>query len=54
VLRHAKYVYDWLKPAFASRYITFGRVNASERRITSGCSRFSSPISHSQNANGFV
>src|SRR6267143_6262188 len=54
VLRHAKYVYDWLKPSLASRYITLGRVNASDRRMTSGCSRFTSPISHSQKANGFV
>ncbi len=39
VLRQAKYVYDCVKPSFASRYITFGRVNASARKITSGCSR---------------
>ncbi len=54
VLRHAKYVYDWLKPTFASLYINFGRVNASERKITSACSRLTSLISHSQNANGLV
>jgi hypothetical protein len=53
-LRHAKYVYDCVKPSLASRYITLGRVNASERKIRSGCSLRSSPISHSQNANGFV
>src|SRR6266849_3236092 len=38
VLRHAKDVYDWLKPTFASRYISLGRVNASERKITSASS----------------
>jgi hypothetical protein len=31
-----------------------GRVNASERKITSGCSRRTSPINHSQNGSGFV
>ena len=54
VLRHAKYVYDWLNPTLASRYMTFGRVNASESRIASGCARRSSAISHSQNAKGLV
>src|SRR5713101_676092 len=49
VLRHAKYVYDWLKPTFASRYISLGRVNASERKITSACSGLTSRISHSKN-----
>src|SRR5579864_6695273 len=53
-LRHAKYVYDWLKPSLASRYITFGRVKASERKTASGSWRLTSPISHSQNANGLV
>src|SRR2546421_8546606 len=37
LLRHVKYVYDCENPIFASRYIIFGRVNASERKITSGC-----------------
>ena len=36
VLRHAKYVYDCEKPAFASQYMIFGLVNASARKITSG------------------
>ena len=36
VLRHAKYVYDCVKPAFASQYMIFGRVNASARKMTSG------------------
>src|SRR5438132_2618101 len=54
VLRHAKYVYDWLKPLFASLYITFGRVKASDRKITSGCCCLTSPMSHSQNGKGLV
>src|SRR5579864_7679693 len=54
VLRQAKYVYDWLNPSLASRNITLGRVKASARKMTSGCSRLTSPISHSQNENGFV
>ncbi len=54
VLRQAKYVYDCVKPSLASRCITFGRVNASARKITSGCARFSSAIAHSQNGNGLV
>ena len=32
-------MYDCVKPSLASRCITFGRVNASARKITSGCSR---------------
>src|SRR6266571_2564644 len=35
-LRQVKYVYDWLKPALARAFIILGRVNASERKITSG------------------
>ena len=31
-----KYVYDCEKPAFASRVIIAGRVNASERKTVSG------------------
>src|SRR5919107_4335475 len=54
LLRHVKYVYDCVKPSFASRCITFGRVNASDRKITSGWSRLILAIAHSQNANGFV
>src|ERR1700674_3350988 len=54
VLRQAKYVYDWLKPAFANPYITLGRVNASARKTTSGLSFLASPMSHSQKANGLV
>src|SRR5258708_4159321 len=54
VLRHAKYVYDCVNPTLASRNMTLGRVNASERRITSGWPRLTSAISHSQKANGFV
>src|SRR5256886_17530283 len=52
VLRHAKYVYDWLNPTLASRYMTFGRVKASDSRMTSGYARGSSAISNSQNARG--
>src|SRR5258708_33560156 len=54
VLRQAKYVYDWLNPTLASRYMTLGRVNASDRKMTSGELRLTSPMSHSQNGNGFV
>ena len=52
--RHAKYVYDCVNPSFASRYIRFGRVNASARKITSGCDAWISPITHSQNRIDFV
>src|SRR5437588_4962023 len=51
---HVKYVYDWLKPSFARCRITARRVNASARKITSRSRAWTSPISHSQNANGFV
>src|SRR5260370_38620739 len=54
VLRHAMYVYDWLTPAFARLCISLGRVNASDRKITSACSRLTSLMSHSQNGNGLV
>src|ERR1700680_4915487 len=54
VLRQVKYVYDWPKPAFASRYITLGRVNASARKTTSGLSFLASLMSHSQKTNGLV
>src|SRR5437762_13368556 len=49
-----KYVYDWLKPSFASWRITALLVNASARKTTSRSCSWTSPISHSQNANGFV
>ena len=52
--RHAKYVYDWLKPILARRSITRGRVNASARKMASGCSRRITPITHSQKANALV
>src|SRR4051812_5029181 len=54
VLRHAKYVYDCETPALASQYMIFGRVNASARKITSGCSRFNSRMHQCQNGSGFV
>ena len=49
-----KYVYDCEKPAFASRVIIAGRVNASERNTVPGCFFRTSSISHSQNGTGFV
>jgi len=54
VFRHAKYVYDCEKPAFASQYMIFGRVNASARKMTSGCSFLISRIVQYQNGSGFV
>ena len=51
---HVKYVYDCEKPAFASRVIIAGRVNASERKTVSGCFFRTSAMSHSQNGTGFV
>src|SRR5713101_9887781 len=53
-LRQVKYVYDWLKPALARAFIILGRVNASERKITSGWPSWTSRISHSQNSSGLV
>src|SRR5215210_7407796 len=38
VLRQVKYVYDWWKPILASVCIIAGRVNASDRKMTSGWS----------------
>ena len=38
----------------ASRFITFGRVKASARKMASGCCARTSPITHSQNGNGLV
>ena len=52
VLRHAKYVYDWLNPALASQYMIFGLVNASARKITSGSVLAMSASSRSQNFSG--
>ena len=49
-----KYVYDCVKPSFASLCMMRGRVNASERKISSGCFCFSSRMHHSQNANALV
>ena len=49
-----KYVYDIVKPSFARLFMRFGRVNASEKKITSGCTDWISAISHSQNGSGFV
>ena len=54
VFFQVKYVYDCVKPSFASSFIVRGRVNASARKTTSGCFACTSLIIHSQNANGFV
>src|SRR4051812_33668091 len=54
VLRHVKYVYDCVKPSFASLCITRGRVNASARKISSGCLALRSPMHHSQNRKALV
>ena len=43
-----------MKPAFASARIIARRVNASDRKITSGSVAWISAISHSQNATGLV
>ena len=51
---HVKYVYDWLKPAFARAYIRAGLVNASARNTTSGCSSRTVRMSHSQKPIGLV
>src|SRR4051812_29214800 len=54
VLRQVKYVYDWLKPSLESRCMIRGRVNASERKIVSGCFFFSSVMTQPQNVKGLV
>src|SRR6266581_1464949 len=54
VLRHAKYVYDWLNPHFASQYMIFGRVKASARKISSGNSFLSARMHQCQNGSGLV
>src|SRR5688572_25920282 len=54
VFRHVKYEYDWVNPSLAKRFISFGRVNASDRKIASACSRCTSAMTHSQNRNGLV
>ena len=43
-----------MKPSLASPFISFGRVKASDRKITSGWRSCTSRISHSQNGNGLV
>src|SRR5262249_24471505 len=52
--RQVKYVYDCVKPALARCFITFVRLNASEKKIRSGCGRVRSASTHSQNRNGLV
>ena len=54
VFFQVKYVYDCANPIFPSACIIAGRVNASERKITSGSRARTSAISHSQNGTGFV
>src|SRR5262245_47306484 len=54
VFLHVKYEYDCVKPAFASQRISFGRVNASDRKITPGSRRLTSSIIHAQNPNDLV
>ena len=54
VSRQAKYVYDCENPALASRYITFGLVNASARKSTSEYFCRTPEIKNSQNGSGFV
>jgi hypothetical protein len=49
-----KYVYDWEKPALARWRITLGRVNASDRKIASGCLRLISASAHVQKRSGLV
>src|ERR1700730_14120314 len=53
-LRQVKYVYDCVKPSLKSLYMTFGLVNASARKITSGYACFTSAIIHSQKGNALV
>ncbi len=47
-------MYDWLKPSFARRSITLGRVKASARKIVDGCSARIEAMHHSQNGKAFV
>ncbi len=47
-LRHVKYEYDCEKPTFARNRMTFGRVNASARKMVSGCARVIPSSAHAQ------
>ena len=49
-----KYVYDSVKPAFERAYISFGLVNASDRKTTSGWSFLMELRHHSQKSRGLV
>src|SRR5215207_3140427 len=49
-----KYVYPCVKPILASWRIIARRVNASDRKITSRSSSWTSAISHCQNGTGLV
>src|SRR5687767_6276026 len=50
VLRQVKYVYDCVKPSFASLCMTRGRVKASDKKTNSGNLFFRSRIAQSQNS----
>ena len=54
VFRQVKYVYDWWKPILASVCIMAGRVNASDRKITSGWSARTDARIRSQKSSGLV
>ena len=45
---HVKLVYYCVNPRFASRYMTLGRVNASDKKISSGLFFLRSRMIHSQ------
>src|SRR6185295_1785600 len=51
---HVKYEYDCVKPALASHFISFGRVKASDRKITSAWRSWTRSIIHAQNPNDLV
>ena len=53
-LRQVKYVYDWWNPTFASSRIIGRRVNASDRKTTSGSVLRISPSRYSQKFTGLV
>src|SRR3954464_1630545 len=53
LVRQVKYVYDCEKPTFASAYISLGRVNASARKMVSGCAALMVRMHHSQNGIDF-
>ncbi len=54
MLRHVKYVYDWVKPTLPSACIISGRVKASARKITCGCDSCIRSMIQPQNWSDFV